>query len=310
MVRQLSSNEWKHLFETVCKVKGRSMDIPKKVGVLGAGMMGAEIALCFAVAGCSVAMKDAELHLAEKGKARLRKMLDKAVQKGRFLEDLEDETLNRITPTADYGSFGDADLVIEAVFEDVELKKRILAETDQACGPQCVLATNTSSIPITMLATAVSVDRRPLFAGTHFFSPAFIMKLVEVIPGLETSEETLKYLTDACRMIEKTPILIKDTAGFVVNRLLFAMFGEAVRLVDEGVATCEDIDSACRLGLGHPIGPFALMDMADLGMALNIGNLLKDAHGDRFRFGDALKQRVYAGHLGRKSGRGWYSYGN
>ncbi len=284
------------------------MDIPKKVGVLGAGMMGSEIALCFAVAGCDVAMKEAELPLAEKGKARLGKVLDKAVQKGRFPADRQQETLNRIIPTADYDSFGDADLVIEAVFEDVELKKRLLAETDRACGPTCVMATNTSSIPITLLATAVSKDRRPLFAGAHFFAPAFIMKLVEVIPGLETTDETLSYLMEACRMIEKTPILIKDTAGFVANRLLFAMFGEAVRLVDEGVATCEDIDSACRLGLGHPLGPFALMDMADLGMALSVGDILKEAHGDRFRFGNALKQRVYAGHLGRKTGRGWYYY--
>ena len=284
------------------------MNTPKKVGVLGAGMMGAEIALCFAVKGCSVALKDTEMHLAEKGKARLGKVLDKAVQKGRFPADQQEETLNRIIPTADYDSFGDADLVIEAVFEDVELKKRLLTETDAACGPQCVIATNTSSIPITMLATAVSRDRRPLFGGAHFFAPAFIMKLVEVIPGLETSEGTLAYLLDACRMIDKTPIPIKDTAGFVVNRLLFAMFGEAVRLVDEGVATCEDIDSACRLGLGHPLGPFGLMDMADLGMALSVGEILKEAHGDRFRFGNALKQRVYAGHLGRKSGQGWYSY--
>ena len=284
------------------------MDIPKKIGVLGSGMMGSEIALCFAVAGCSVAMKEAELPLAEKGKARLEKVLNKAVSKGRFPEDRRDETLDRIVPTADYDSFGDADLVVEAVFEDIALKKTVLAEADRACGPQCVLATNTSSIPITLLATAVSKDRRPLFAGAHFFAPAFIMKLVEVIPGLETTDETLSYLMEACRMIEKTPIPIKDTAGFVVNRLLFAMFGEAVRLVDEGVATCEDIDSACRLGLGHPLGPFALMDMADLGMAISVGDILKEAHGDRFRFGNALKQRVYAGHLGRKTGRGWYSY--
>jgi len=131
---------------------------------------------------------------------------------------------------------------------------------------------------------------------------------VETIPGLETSNETLAYLLETCRMINKTPIPIKDTAGFVVNRLLFSMFNEAVRLIDEGVATCEDIDAACRLGLGHPLGPFVLMDMGDLGMALSVGDILKEAHGDRFRFGNALKQRVYAGHLGRKAGKGWYSY--
>lgn len=138
------------------------------------------------------------------------------------------------------------------------------------------------------------------------FAPAFTMKLVEVIPRLETAGATIDFVLEACRRIGKTPVRIEDTAGFVVNRMLFAMFGEAVRLLDEGVASCEDIDVACRLGLGHPLGPFALMDMADLGMALDIGNLLQEAHGDRFRFGDALKQRVYAGHVGRKCGRGWY----
>ena len=284
------------------------MDTPKKIGVLGAGMMGAEIALCFAVSGCDVAMKDAELQLAEKGKKRLEKVLDKAVQKGRFPADQRDQALNRIVPTGEYADFGDVELVVEAVFEDVDLKKKLLAETDAACGPNCIIATNTSSIPITLLATSVKKERRPLFAGAHFFAPAFIMKLVEVIPGLETTPETLDYLLNACRSVGKTPIPIKDTAGFVVNRVLFAMFNEAVRLVDEGVASCEDIDAACRLGLGHPLGPFALMDMADLRMALSVGDILKEAHGDRFRFGNALKQRVYAGHLGRKSGQGWYSY--
>ena len=253
-------------------------------------------------------MKDAAFRLAEKGKKRLEKVLDKAVQKGRFPADYRDQALNRIAPTGDYADFGDADLVVEAVFEDVDLKKKLLAETDAACGLNCIIATNTSSIPITLLATSVKKERRPLFAGAHFFAPAFTMKLVEVIPGLETTSETLDYLLNACRVIGKTAIPIKDTAGFVVNRILFAMFNEAVRLVDEGVATCEDIDAACRLGLGHPLGPFELMDMADLSMALSVGDILKEAHGDRFRFGNALKQRVYAGHLGRKSGQGWYSH--
>jgi 3-hydroxybutyryl-CoA dehydrogenase len=280
----------------------------KKVGVLGAGMMGAEIALCFSVAGCSVVMKDVEREMAEKGKARLAKVLDKAIEKGRFSADQRDATLGRIIPTGDYNDMADADLIVEAVFEKIELKKSTLAEVDAVCNADCIIATNTSSIPITLLATAVSEQRRPKFIGAHFFAPAYTMKLVEVIPGLETSTETVDAVMDACRMIKKEPVHVKDTAGFVVNRLLFALFNEAVRLVDEGVATCEDIDTACRLGLGHPIGPLALMDMADLGMALDIGNLLKEAHGDRFRFGTALKQRVYAGHRGRRFGQGWHKY--
>jgi 3-hydroxybutyryl-CoA dehydrogenase len=284
------------------------MERLEKVAIVGAGMMGAEIGLCFAAAGCSVVLKEPELAWAEKGKSRLAKLLDKAIEKGRFKAELRDETLARLVPAADFDLFADVDLVIEAVFENIDLKKELLAEVDKACKPACVIATNTSSIPITLLATAVEKQRRPLFIGAHFFAPAFIMRLVEVIPGLETSEQTIADLMEACARIGKKAVKVKDTAGFVVNRLLFAFFNEAVRLLDEGVASCEDIDTACRLGLGHPLGPFALMDMADLSMALDIGNLLKEAHGDRFRFGTALRQKVHAGHLGRKSGQGWHNY--
>lgn len=284
------------------------MNTMKKVGLLGAGMMGSEIALCFASAGFEVVMKEKELQLAEKGKNRLAKVLDKAIEKGRFHANQRDAALDCIVPVEDYDLFFDADLVVEAVFEDTELKKSILAEVDKVCKPDCIISTNTSSIPVTLLCTAVEEKRRERFLGTHFFAPAFTMKLVEVVPGLETSKESVDNVMEACRTIGKDPVYVKDTAGFVVNRMLFSMFAEAVRLVDEGVASCEDIDKACKLGLGHPVGPLALMDMADLGMALNIGNLFKNEHGDRFRFGDSLKQRVYAGHLGRKSGKGWYDY--
>ena len=282
----------------------------KKVGILGAGMMGAEIGLCFAVAGCSVSLKDAEPALAEKGKVRLAKVIDKAIDKGRFPAEQRDATLERIRPTGDYDPMADADLVVEAVFEKIELKKTILAEVDKVLKPECIVATNTSSIPITLLATAVEKQRRPRFIGAHFFAPAFIMKLVEVIPGLETAPETVDTLIEICRIIKKQPVRVKDTAGFVVNRLLFALFSEAVRLADEGVASLEDIDTACRLGLGHPLGPFALMDMADLSMALDVGNLLRENYGDRFRFGTTLRQRIAAGHLGRKTGQGWHKYDN
>lgn len=284
------------------------MEKLNKVAIMGAGMMGAEIGLCFAVSGCNVILKEPELAWAEKGKTRLVKLLDKAIEKGKFKAELRDETLDRLMPAADYDLFGDVDLVVEAVFENVELKKELLAEVDRVCKPNCIITTNTSSIPITLLSTAVGKERRPFFIGAHFFAPAFIMKLVEVIPALETSEQTVIDLIDACDRIGKKAVKVEDTAGFVVNRLLFAFFNEAVRLKDEGIASCEDIDTACRMGLGHPLGPFALMDMADLSMALDIGNLLKEAHGDRFRFGTALRQRVHAGHLGRKSGQGWYDY--
>lgn len=278
------------------------------IAILGAGTMGSQIGLCFAVAGCRVLLKEPELVLAEKGKARLAGLLDKSIEKGQHNEEFRDGTLERIIPVGEYDQFGDVDLVIEAVFEDVELKKKLLAKVDSVCKPDCIIASNTSSIPITLLSTAVARSRRPRFIGAHFFAPAFIMKLVEIIPGLETSGQTVTDLLQACERIGKKAVKVKDTAGFVVNRMLFAFFAEAVRLLDEGVASCEDIDAACRLGLGHPIGPFALMDMADLTMALDIGNFLKDAHGDRFRFGNALHQKVYAGHLGRRTGHGWHSY--
>jgi len=284
------------------------MDNLKKIAILGAGTMGAEIGLCFAVAGKNVVLKEPELERAEKGKARLVKILGKAVEKGRFKADQLDVTLSRIKASADYASFSDADLVVEAVFENQDLKKQVLAEADKHCKPGCIIATNTSSIPITLLATAVEKSRRPYFIGAHFFAPTFIMKLVEVVPALETSDTTVNFVIDACKLIEKTPMQVNDTAGFVVNRLLFALFNEAVRLVDEGVASCEDIDTGCRLGLGHPIGPLALMDMADLGMALEVGNILRENYGDRFRFGNALRQKVFAGHLGRKVGQGWHNY--
>ena len=280
----------------------------KKVGVLGAGMMGAEIGLCFAVAGCAVILKDVDQAAADKGKARLVKVVDKAVNKGRFPADQRDATLDRIQPTGDYAPMADADMVVEAVFEKIELKKTILAEVDKVAKPECIIATNTSSIPITLLATSVEIQRRPRFIGAHFFAPAFIMKLVEVIPALETAPETVEAVLAACKMIKKQPVQVKDTAGFVVNRLLFSLFNEAVRLADEGVASLEDIDTACQLGLGHPIGPFALMDMADLNMALDVGNLLLENYGERFRFGNALRQRIAAGHLGRKTGQGWHTY--
>ncbi|GAB6147285.1 3-hydroxyacyl-CoA dehydrogenase family protein [Desulfocicer niacini] len=279
-----------------------------KVAILGAGAMGSEIGLCFAAAGCKVILKEPELEWADRGKARLKKVIDHSIEKGRFSADLRTKTLERLVPAANYDLFEDVDLVIEAVFEKLEVKKTVLAEADKHCKPSCIFASNTSSIPITLLATSVEESRRPLFVGAHFFAPAFIMKLVEVIPGLETSHETTAFVTKACHLIGKNPVQVKDTAGFVVNRLLFALFNEAVRLADEGIASCEDIDKACQMGLGHPLGPFALMDMADLRMALEIGDILKENYGERFRFGTALRQKVHGGHLGRKTGQGWHVY--
>lgn len=279
-----------------------------KAGIVGAGMMGAEIALCFAMSGHDVVMKEATQELAQKGKARLERVLDKSIQKGKFKAEDKTPTLNRITPTDQYELFKDVDVVVEAVFEDFETKKGVFLELDKICKPHCIFATNTSSIPITQLATSVGPKRRGGFLGAHFFSPASIMKLVEVIPGLETGDETVMSMMDCCRKIGKTPIRVKDVCGFVVNRILHAMWIEANRLLEEEVATPEDIDTGCKLGLGHPIGPYALMDLTSNDLNLKVQEILFETYGERFRPRPILKQRVNANHLGRKSGRGWFDY--
>jgi 3-hydroxybutyryl-CoA dehydrogenase len=284
------------------------MEEKHKIGVLGAGMMGAEIALCFAHSGFETIMKEISIEMAEKGKSRVAVSLDKAIQKGRFQAKDKDSTLARIIPTDNYSLFENVDLVIEAVSEDLEVKRMVFVELDGICKPECVFASNTSSIPITQLATFVTRDRIGRFIGAHFFSPASIMKLVEVIPGLETQEESVAFMMACCKMIGKTPIRVKDVAGFAVNRIIHAMVIEALRLVEEGVASPEDIDTACKLGLGHPVGPFALMDLSNNALVLRIQEILHDAYGERFRPHPILKQKVHAKHLGRITGKGWYSY--
>lgn len=284
------------------------MEQTNKIGVVGAGMMGAEIALCFARSGCETLMKETTLDLAQKGKERIAGVLDKAIKKGVLPAKEKDPIISRLIPTDQYQDFSNVDFAIEAVFEDFEIKKKVFEALDSICKPEAVFATNTSSIPITLVATSVSDERKARFLGAHFFSPASIMKLVEVIPALETEEDTVAAMVECCRNIGKTPIRVKDVTGFAVNRILHAMWIEANRLLEEGVATPEDIDTACKLGLGHPIGPYALMDLTSNDLNLMIQRILYDAYGERFRPRPILKQKVDAGHLGRKTGRGWYGY--
>ena len=284
------------------------MENIEKVGVVGAGMMGAEIALCFASSGFEVVIKETTLELAQKGKDRLSGVLDKAIKKGVFRAEDKDHTLSLITLTDRFDDFVDVDLAIEAIFENTEIKKQVFTELDSICKPDCVFASNTSSIPITLLATSVKKERIGQFIGAHFFSPAFVMKLVEVIPGVETKEEIVSFMMECCRKLNKVPIRVKDVTGFAVNRILHAMWIEVYRLLEEGVATPEDIDTACKLGLGHPIGPFALMDLTSNDLNLKVGEVLYDTYGERFKPRPILKQKVYANHLGRKTGRGWYEY--
>jgi 3-hydroxybutyryl-CoA dehydrogenase len=284
------------------------VDRINSIGVVGAGMMGAEIALCFAKFGCNVCMKETSLDLAHKGKERLIEVLDKSIKKGAFPIEEKDLTLTRLIPTDRYEDLSDVDLVVEAVFENFEIKREVFGELEKVCKAEAVFATNTSSIPITLLATCVGQERIGRFVGAHFFSPASIMKLVEVIPGLETEDETVETMMDCCRDIGKAPVRVKDVTGFALNRLLHAMWIEANRLLEEGVASPEDIDTACKLGLGHPIGPYALMDLTGNDLNLQVQQILYESYGERFRPRPILKQKVNADHLGRKTGRGWYEY--
>ncbi|MBW2065455.1 MAG: 3-hydroxyacyl-CoA dehydrogenase family protein [Deltaproteobacteria bacterium] len=279
---------------------------PHRVAVVGAGVMGAEIALCFALKGTGVLLKDINLDLAMAGKKRIEDILSKWEGKGKIEEEKIREIMGNIIPKEDYGGFDETYLVIEAVLEDFDLKSSVFKELDEVCKGDCIFASNTSSIPIAQLAAATA--RPSLFIGMHFFSPASVMRLVEVIPGLETSEETTSKVMDIVRYIGKEPIRVEDRAGFLVNRLLFAFFNEAWRIVDEGAATTEDIDRAVKLGLGHPVGIFQLQDLVGLDNTLEVTRILEEEYGERFKPAPILKRKVAANHLGRKTKRGWFDY--
>jgi 3-hydroxybutyryl-CoA dehydrogenase len=279
----------------------------ENIGVVGAGLMGAEIALVFALAGHDVLLSDRSEALLMAALERLGRVLDRGIGRGFYKEDEKPAALARIRTTAALEDFADRDFVTEAVFEDEAVKAEIYRALDQVCLPGCILASNTSTIPISTLASYVGEARRPYFIGTHYFSPASRMKLVEVIPAFETAPETIETAMRLCREADKVPIRVKDVAGFAVNRMFLIFLQEAVRLVDEGVATVEDINTACKLGLGHPMGPFELMDATTSRLVLQASDILFEAYGERFRPPALLKQRVRAGFVGGRGGKGWRS---
>jgi len=283
----------------------KSMNVVKRIGIVGAGMMGAEIALCCARTGMDVIMKEVSQELADKGKQTIDKILSKAVAKGKMDEAEKENILARVQPTDMYEGFDEVDLVIEAILEVTDIKHKLFEELDAICKPECIFASNTSSISITKLASVARPDR---FVGLHFFSPASVMKLVEVIPGLISTPATVEFGMEFCRSIGKEPVKVKNVEGFVVNRILLALMNEAYRLLDEGVASKEDIDTACRLGLGHPVGPFRLSDNISLDLLDKVHNILTGAYGERFKAPGIFREHIDAGRVGRKAGMGWYDY--
>jgi len=279
----------------------------KTIGVLGAGTMGSGIAQAAAEAGYDVIMRDIKDDFVQRGMSAINKNLGRAVDKGKKSKEEAEEIVGRIRGTTNLDDLSDADLIIEAVIENMELKKELYEELDRICKPEAVLASNTSGLSITEMASATK--RPDKVVGMHFFNPVPVMKLVEVIMGAETSKEVFQLIMDISRKMGKEPIAVNEAPLFVVNRILVPMINEAAYVLMEGVANAEDIDKGMMLGASHPMGPLALADLVGLDVLLAVQDTLYKETGDsKYRACPLIRKMVRAGHLGRKSGKGFYSY--
>lgn len=280
----------------------------KRIGVIGAGMMGGGITHVAAMSGYEVILCDIEQRFVEGAVKRAADLMDKHIAKQKMTVEDKNAILKRITTTTSIEDFTDVDFVLEAIIEDLEVKKKLFAQLDTICKADTVFATNTSSMSITALAAATS--RPEKFVGMHFFNPAQIMKLVEVIRGYKTSDETMQIVIGIAKAMGKSTVECKkDTPGFIVNRILFAQFFEAARMLEEGVATVQDIDTAVTLGLNYPMGPFTLMDFGGIDLGIQVGDYFYNETKDsKWNPPHTLKALVKAGRTGKKAGAGWYDY--
>ena len=279
----------------------------KMVGVIGAGQMGSGIAEVALTSGFNVLMRDVTMEAVQKGRSRIVKDFDRRILKGKMTEDEKEATLQRLYTTVKMEDFGKCDFVIEAAVENIPLKWEIFRKLDEVTQKQAILASNTSSISITRIASVTKKPDRVI--GMHFFNPAPVMKLMEIIRGLVTSDETFHVTRDLSVKMGKTPFEANDFPGFISSRLIFSFMNEAVYTLYEGLGKAEDIDAIMKMGANHPMGPLELADLVGLDTCLSVMSVLQEAFGDKYRPCPLLTKYVEAGYLGVKTGRGFYSYG-
>jgi 3-hydroxybutyryl-CoA dehydrogenase len=281
--------------------------VVQKIGVLGAGTMGAGIAQAFASAGLTVVLRDVSDALVASGVATIQKNLDRQVSKGTLSEIEHQAILGRVESSTDLEAVAECDLIVEAIIEQMDIKKTVFEALDKTCKAETIFVSNTSSLSITEIASATNRPDRVM--GMHFFNPASIMKLVELIRGIATSQETVDAVQAVAMEIGKQPIEVAEAPGFVVNRILVPMINEAVGILAEGLASPQDIDAAMKLGANHPMGPLTLADMIGLDVCLAVMDVFHQEFGDsKYRTHPLLRKYVRAGWLGRKSGKGFYDY--